>query len=189
MLYALFITLILSVAALGQANPKKPASKPGKAPAASQKASHLVSDKGRFSINLPESTATFQESNPTTDSPNESGGKYMWDLEQGVVTIDYSDNPDLVIKTKQDYADMAEGLAGGVESFGGKVSWKKAFNVGRHRGYQIAFVDPQKLQGFTRMLVVGDRTYTLFGLARAGSPASRAFIVKALDSFRLTAKK
>jgi hypothetical protein len=149
----------------------------------------FTSTEGRFSVALPNDSVEFEEVKPDADAPKQSGGKYTWSLPEGVITIDYTDDPDSVIKTKVDFAGLEEGVLAGVAVFGGKPLLKKRVYLDGNRGYQVNFVDKDKMTGVTRMLIVGERKYTLFGLARKEVKGSAAFITKAIESFRLLKSK
>jgi len=189
MLYALLITLALATFTAAQV--VKPETGAAKRSLVSAKSgtNSFESEKGRFKIALPAELASFEETLPSPAAPRESGGKYIWDLPQGVVTIDHSDDPDLIIKSPKDYRDVREGLVGGVGVFGGKVSSNRTFRVGKYHGFQVELTDANKLQGFSRLLIVDKRKYLLFGLVRSDTPGARRLIRTALDSFRLTGTK
>ena len=186
MLYAVVLTLLLTVSAAAQALPKKGSARPKRHAVAAKKAPGFVSKEGRFSIDLGPTEPAFESLAPTADSPNEAGGKYMWDLPEGVISVEYSDDPDLVIKTKQDYADLKSGMEQGGATIGGKWSKPKAFTQGPYRGYQVSFVDPEGRDASMRVLIVKRRKYTVFGLARGTESTS---LLKTLDTFRLTSAK
>lgn len=183
MLYALFLILILSISVLAQGAQSTVSHAEKGATSAAAKAGAIMLEKGGFTIELPASWS-FEETTPTKDSPKESGGKYSWDLPQGVILIFYSDDPQMLMKSDADFKDMQGGLEAGVAAFGGKISSRKEFSVAGNRGYSIDFTDPAGVPGLSRMIVTKNRTYTIMALARDASPATRAFMTNSLDSFR-----
>jgi hypothetical protein len=175
MIYALFLSLILTGLALGQ-----PVTKPA------PPVNGFTSVDGRFSVSLPKETATFEPLQPGPDSPNEKGGKYIWVLPDGVITIDYSDDPALIIKTEKDYADLADGFKSGMEVTGSKTLSFKPIKLGVHRGFEMRFQDPKGLNGVSRILIVNQRRYTLFGMIRPSVDDGIGVLTKAFDSFKVS---
>lgn len=149
----------------------------------------FTSVEGRFTIAAPKNGAEFEKIVPSEDSPGDTGGRYSWFLKEGVITIEYNDTPDYQVKTEKDYADLAEGLRGGIAVFNGTVTSERVIRLGTYRGYEVKFNDPTELKGITRMLIVGTRKYTLFYLSLPGFTGSSDLAIKALDSFKLTAAK
>ena len=104
--YALVISLILTAFTFAQEPEKPQVVMTQQAPKmvslkilpASEK---FTSPEGRFTIAMPKDIAEFEALKPTPESPKETGGKYTWVVKEGVISIDYSDDPDLVIKTKK----------------------------------------------------------------------------------------
>jgi hypothetical protein len=188
--YALVISLILTAFTLAQ-EPEKP-----KVVMTQQSPKMLslkdlpptekfTSAEGRFTIALPKDMAEFEALKPTGESPKETGGKYTWVVKEGVISIDYSDDPDLAIKTEKDYADMAEGMKTGITAFGATVLSEKVIKVGNYRGYEIRFESTEKLKGLSRMLIVGGRKYAVFSLAFPDIPGGAELLNKAMDTFTL----
>ena len=97
--YALVISLILTAFAFAQEPEKPKVVMTQQAPkmlslntlAADAK---FTSPEGRFTISMPKDIAEFQALKPTGESPKETGGQYTWVVKEGVITINYSDDPD-----------------------------------------------------------------------------------------------
>jgi hypothetical protein len=144
----------------------------------------FISAEGRFAIAMPKEGADFEATIPSEGS-SETGGKYSWKVTEGVIIVEYGDDPDFVVKTEKDYADVAEGLKAGITIFGATVLSERTIKLGEHRGYELKFETPDKLKGITRMIIAGTRRYGMFGLAEPGPGGAIESITKALDSFEL----
>lgn len=182
---ALLISLLLTVFTFAQPPAKTPAPTELRSLKTLPATEKFTSAEGRFTIALPKDGVDFEAIAPTEESPKETGSRYAWSLKEGVITIDYSDDPDLVIKTEKDYADMAEGMESGVAVFNGKTLSKRALMTGKYRGYEIRFIDPHNLKGISRMYIVEGRRYTLLGLSSPDSGDGVELLIKAIDTFEL----
>jgi hypothetical protein len=188
--YALLISLVFTAFALAQTPEKPKVMMTQQVPKvlslktlpADEKFSSL---DGRFRIAMPKEGADFESTLPSEGSPKETGEKYSWKVKEGVIIVDYSDDPDFSIKTEKDYADAAEGMKAGITVFGAKVLSEKAFKLGKYRGYELKFEGPDKVKGITRMLIVDGRRYGLFALADPTVAGAIDLINQALDSFEL----
>jgi hypothetical protein len=146
----------------------------------------FTSADGLFTVALPKDGVDFEATTLGQGSPKETGGKYSWKVKEGVIIIHYSDDPDFVVKTEKDYADVADGLKAGITVFGATVLSERTIKLGEYRGYEIKFESPEKSKGITRMWIAGTRTYGVFGLAEPGAAGAIEIITSALDSFELT---
>lgn len=149
----------------------------------------FTSAEGRFTISAPKNGAEFEKIVPSEDSPGDTGERYSWTLKEGIITVEYNDDPDFQIKTAKDYADMAEGMRAGISVFNGTVTSEKVIKSGIYRGYEISFDDPSSLKGISRMLIAGNRRYTVFYLTLPGYSGGPELAIKAMDSFKVTAAK
>lgn len=186
---ALLIFFLLTAFTFAQT----PAATPAADPVLKSLKTHSANDiftsaEGRFTIALPKDIANFEALKPSKESPKETGGRYTWVVNEGVITIEYSDDPDLVIKTEKDYADLAEGMKTGITDFGAVLS-ERVIRVGDYRGYEIKFESTEKLKGLSRMIIVGVRKYAVFSLAHPDIPGGSDLLNKAMDSFELVPAK
>jgi hypothetical protein len=150
----------------------------------------FTSEDGRFTVSLPKDGAQFEKLVPGKESPNEKGGGYTWIFKEGVISINYSDDPEITFKTEEDFADLAGGMKEGVTASGGTVLSENRVKLGENRGYEIKFVDSSKLKGITRMYIAGERRYTVLGLAFPDVPGGGVdTLTKALDTLEVTEAK
>lgn len=145
----------------------------------------FTSAEGRFTIAMPKDGADFEATLPSEGAPKETGGKFSWKVTEGVIIIDYGDDPTFVVKTEKDYAEVADGMKAGTTAFGAKVLSEKTFNLGKYRGYELKFEGADKVKGTSRILIVDGRRYGIFGLANPDVAGALDVINQALDSFEL----
>jgi hypothetical protein len=104
--YALVISLILTAFTFAQTPEKPKVVMTQQAPKvlslktlpAGEK---FTSAEGRFTIAMPKDGADFEATVPSEGSSKETGGKYSWKVTEGVVIVDYGDDPDFVVKTEK----------------------------------------------------------------------------------------
>lgn len=145
----------------------------------------FTSAEGRFTIAMPKDTVELEAVTPSEGAPEETGGKFSWKVTEGVVIVDYSDDPTFVVKTEKDYAEVADGMKAGITAFGAKILSEKTYYLGKYRGYELKFEGSDKLKGTSRILIVDGRRYGIFGLADPGVAGAIDVINRALDSFEL----
>jgi hypothetical protein len=184
--YILLISLTLTAFTFAQPPEKAPADdKPLMSLKTLPAGEKFNSPEGRFTIAMPKDGAEFEATVPGEGSSKETGGKFSWKVKEGVIIIDYGDDPTFVVKTEKDYAEVADGMKAGITAFGAKVLSEKTFKLGQYRGYEIKFESAEKLKGTSRILIVEGRRYGIFGLADPGDAGAIDVINRALDSFEL----